>query len=343
MNRRVGFTLIELLVVAGIFSMLFALVLVGGRTSSTTKVRQSAQAIAAAFVQAQSRAMASDLGAGVILEAADDSVLAIRFGGILRDATPRPTLRGSGMLSVQSLTSAVLQSPVLYNEDVTALQDGYAIQFRDELNTQSRPTVFFQLGSQTGTTCPVSLRSSAGQSANNTIWPVSGAHEFSVPRYPSIGTLRFTLPRQIGVDLRFSGLGEDPYRTIVTGTTIAIGSFKDITTVAACFDRQGHLDSLATDVHSADATRAAVDPDANVYFLITELALIQDGIALRTDKSIWVVVKPETGRVSVAANVPVVIDEALIDPIKATDSQKVALRNALWTARGKARAGANVK
>ena len=218
---------------------------------------------------------------------------------------------------------------------MTALQDGYQIQFRqDGLVRSSRPSVFFQLKQGAN----VSLRADAGQTANNTIWPdtVAGPSEFLVPRYPSRGSVRFTLPSQAAVDLRFSGLGDDPYSN-------QFGTFKSAETIAVCFDTVGHLESLMRDVYSSSTSPGQIEPNANVYFLIALRESISVRQVLASDKALWVVVKPSTGRVSVAVNVPQTIDESFLDALPNAPANRQQLRTALWNARGKARAGANIK
>jgi prepilin-type N-terminal cleavage/methylation domain-containing protein len=329
MNRRSAFTLVELLVVSGIFAMLFSLIVVGGRPSTASQVKRAAQGLAAALVQAQSRSLVSDLGAGVIIEMIAGSS---NLGGIVCDANPRPSLRGTAVLVMQSATTALLQSPAIFNEDPAALPDGYRIQFRQDTQTSARPSVFFRF--RQGSTAE--FRDDAGQTANNTIWPNAGACEFLSPRYPARGLVRFTLPSQAAVDLRFSGLGDDPFYE-------KFGSFKGVETVAACFDTSGHNDSLMRDVYLSGSSRAEVEPFANVYFLLASRDAIANLKSLAGNESTWVVLKPSTGRVTVAGNVPQSIDESLLDAPASNMAGRNQLRTALWNARQKARAGAAIK
>ena len=105
MTRRSAFTLIELLVVSGILATLFALMVVGGRGTTASQVRLAAQGLATALVQSQSRALGADVGTGIVIEA-----VAGNMGGLIVDANPRSALRGSGAISIQSSTTALLQS-----------------------------------------------------------------------------------------------------------------------------------------------------------------------------------------------------------------------------------------
>lgn len=328
-SRRCGFTLIELLVVCGIFAALFGLILVGSRPNPANQVRQAAQTFSSALVRSQSRSLVSGQGDGVILEAISD------LGVLTVDANPRPALVASGTLVVSSSTTAfaVVGNNSILNGTTADLADGYRIQFRQaDVGGIARPSPFFRLASGSS----VTFRADAGQTANNTIWPDPAENPFAilVPRYPSRGLNATSLPKQSAVDLRFSGLGDDPYQA-------PFGSLRGASEVAICFNKSGRVDSLVRNVFSRNASRSEVEPNSEIYFLISLRDSITTRRALASDASLWVVIKPSSGRITVAGNVAQMIDETFLDSSAQLSRQQ--MRTALWNARAKARAGANLR
>jgi type II secretory pathway pseudopilin PulG len=326
-SRRCAFTLIELLVVCGIFAALFGLILVGSRADPANQVRQAAQAFSSALVRSQSRSLLSGQGAGVILEAISD------LGLLTVDSNPRPALVGTANIVVSSSTSAFVGNASILNADLADLADGYRIQFRQADNGGiARPSPFFRLLSGSS----ITFRADAGQTAHNTIWPDQSDNPFAilVPRYPSRGLNATSLPKQSAVDLRFSGLGDDPYQA-------PFGSLRNASEVAICFNKAGRVDSFVRNVYSQSASRSEVEPNSEIYFLVALQDAITNRQALASDASYWVVIKPSSGRVTVAGNVAQMIDETFLD--SGTQSSRQQMRTALWNARAKARAGANLR
>ena len=309
MTRRAAFTLIELLIVAAIFGMLFGMVLAISRPSNVGQVRQAAQSIAGVLLQVQSRALGNPSGAGVILVPATGGAAAA-----LAAADMRPLISGvcsSGMPPADlSVTSAAVSiSPT--NADATDLADGYKIRFEERPGQP--PTAWMAFASSV-----VSFRAGSGQTLQNTIWPkplAGGMLDVTIARYPGQGEKLLDLPRNTAIDLRYSGTGDDPATT--WGGLAAKGA------IALTFDAVGGVDALMQQVLTpASRTVQPSHPTSPVYLLVAKGDDVVADKALASETAFWVVVHPQTGRVSVASNVPQTAKDA----------------TALWAARAKARA-----
>lgn len=313
MNRRPAFTLIELLVVAGIFAMLFGLVLTFGRGGSRGSVRQAAQSIASVLIAAQSRALGNPAGSGVILNPAGSF---LPGSGVTAVATADmlPLITGSCtsyMPPAPGATSATV-SIQPDNADLSDLASGYKIRFQqlDAVGVQP-PSAWMRFASGA-----VSFRDDNGQTVANTIWPQpvpGGSLSVWVARYPHAGAMLYALPRQAAIDLRYSGVGDGG---TFNPTWINLASKGAI---AITFDSVGQLDCLM------QMSRAAqpLHPTTPLYLLVATRTDIESDTALATDRSVWVVVHPQTGRVSLSSNV----------------SQTATDAAALRAARAKAREG----
>jgi hypothetical protein len=188
----------------------------------------------------------------------------------------------------------------------------------------------------------VSFRLTAGQSPWNTIWPAptvnaSGAANpfvFRVARYPSKADVAIDLPKAVAIDLRYSGIGEDNATIwnqstwVSSGTAVpGWGTLGGKGAIAVVFDSVGGVDGLMQQVFGSQGNRsqAPIDPIEPIYLLVTARDWIDDTTKppLSNPQAMWVVLHPQTGRVSVANNVPQL------------DTDKTALR----AARAKARTG----
>ena len=296
MNRRAAFTLVELLVVAGIFAMLFGLVLTGAKPSTSGQVRQAAQSIASVLLATQSKALGSPSGAGVILDpAASNMVTSVSAADML------PMIIGTctnGMPPSNLAATSTTVSIQPDNADAADLANGYKIRFQEKDGKGVQPpTGWMSFASNV-----VGFRAGNGQRPQNTIWPkpVSGGM-FSVwvARYPNEGETLYELPRTVGVDLRYSGVGDG-------GTFDANWSnLSNRGAIAITFDSVGEVDAVMQQVLSAAASRSVqpLQPATPVYLLVALRSDIDYDTALATDRSLWVVVHPQTGRVSVSSNV----------------------------------------
>jgi type II secretory pathway pseudopilin PulG len=287
-----AFTLVELLVVASIMALLFGLMLAGSRPNIGATTRRAAQQFASVLLAAQSRAIGNPTGAAVIL-GPDGSVCREVFSG------DRPPLLlatvDSGMPPSDSVapSTTVALSPLSGNPD--QLQQGYRIKFHGD--PLGNPPVLPEspwFGFAPPAT--VSFRLTDGQSAANTVWPSAGDEQFhaSIICYPVRGGELMDFPKGVGIDLRYSGTGDDP--TSTWGNLTAAGD------IGLSFDTVGTIDALMRGLGTATAlVRQPVEP---VYFLVAPTAEITANQSLASERSLWVAVQPQTGRVTVSSNQP---------------------------------------
>ena len=308
MNRRAAFTLIELLVVAGIFATLFGLVLAGVRPGAAGEVRRAAQSIVSAILAAQSRAIGNPAGAGLIFEP---------DGAAVSAADMLPLITGSctsGMPPADrsAATASVTITPS--NAGAGELASGYRIQFgRSAPGQAAAPWMGFSGGST------VSLRSANGQNSQNTIWPEPGPGGLPVviARYPAKGEMLVDLTKTVALDLRFSGIGD--------GASFD-ATWSDLSNkgpIGLTFDSVGGVDAVMQQLLGA-GTATVTHPLSPVYLLVAPRKEVESGTALASQQALWVVIHPQTGRVSVSSNVP------------QTDTGKDALRDARAKARAQA-------
>jgi hypothetical protein len=134
----------------------------------------------------------------------------------------------------------------------------------------------------------VSFRDNAGQTPYNTIWPlpVSGSLQCRVLCRPTKVERLLTLPKGTAIDLRYSG---------IEGGALNSAGSQDI---AIMFDGFGGLSGLFVG--------GTASVPATVYLLVAAASDIDRGgtATLLSPTSRWVVVTPQTGRVTVAANNP---------------------------------------
>lgn len=339
MSPRRAFTLVELLVVAAIFSVLLGLALNGARPSLSSQVRQAAQSIASVLLATQSKALGSRVGAGVVLEpmvtgTTPTSVITISAADMLPLVT--------GACGLTPLTGAIATGTIWPDNAAPAeLADAYRIQFF-RLSPAQPPSAWFgYVSGSSGTTTAtgtIVLRASNGQTALNTIWPASlagGPLQARVSRYPSEGDTLYDLPKGVVIDLRYSGIGEDAATVwnepswVVSGTAVSgWGNLGGKGAVALTFDSVGGLDALMQRVLGPPTVR--VDPPTHpvspVYLLVALASDVVGNTSLANERSMWVVVHPQTGRVSVAANVAVVgTDAAALRAARANARAQVAI------------------
>ncbi len=293
-----GFTIVELLVVVSIMASLFGLIVVGMRPSVGGELRRAAQQFASVRLAAQSRGLGDPKGAAVVLEldtrpeaeggpkVAGTQCISIFTG----DKPPFAVGTATGMPPAVGATSATVAIAATNGGD---LQQGYRVQF---YGSDPDPVVASSawFGFQPPGT--VSLRADDGQSIDNTPWPtpVGGQLKARVACYPAKGPLAVAFPKTVGIDLRYSGTGDDP--------TTAWGGLASKGDLAVSFDSVGTLDALMRGLGgSTAASRQAVEP---VYFLVAARTDIEEDKALANERSLWVAIQPQTGRVTTSANVP---------------------------------------
>lgn len=284
MSRR-GFTLVELMVVAGIFVTLFGLVLTVGRPSTSGQVKRAAQSVASVLLATQSRALGNPSGAGVVLDPVGGTAVTTVSAADMLPMITGVCTNGMPPSDLAATTANVSIQPD--NADPADLANGYTIRFQERDSQGVQPPSAW-LGFASGA---VSFRGGNGQSAGNTIWPqpaAGGVFNVWVARYPNKGQTIFNLPKGVAIDLPRSGV-----RT--SGTFGATSG-----AIALTFDSLGELDAVL----SLSRTPPPLNPTSPIYLLVAAQSDIDAGTSLASAGSVWVVMHPQTGRVSVSPNVP---------------------------------------
>jgi prepilin-type N-terminal cleavage/methylation domain-containing protein len=310
MNRR-GFTLIELLVVTGIFASLFGLLLTMGRPNQASVVRRAAQSIASVLLSAQSSALGNPAGAGVILDpaGAGSAVTSISAADV------QPFITGACTSGMPPANLNSTSASVAINAGGFDVASGYKIQFWNHVPAQPvSPWMAFTAGNT------VTFRAAGSQTPQNTIWPSGGGAGLNVriACYPNEGETLYPLPPNVAIDLSLSGVGD--------GTAFN-SSWSDLSgknAIGLTFDSVGGVDAVMQGIGTGAAS--AMHPLSPVYLFVAPLAVVGSGSALASDRAMWVVVHPQTGRVTVSSNVP----------------QTGTGATALFAARAKARAQAAI-
>jgi hypothetical protein len=182
------------------------------------------------------------------------------------------------------------------NADAADLARGYKIRFqeRDARGVQP-PTAWMSFASNV-----VGFRTGNGQGPQNVNWPkpvAGGGFSVFIARYPNEAATAYELPKQVAIDLRYSGVGD--------GTTFdtAWSNLSGKGAIAITFDSVGEIDALMQNVLGTPAVQPT-HPVSPIYLLVASRDEVTANTALATDRSAWVVVHPQTGRVSVSSNVP---------------------------------------
>jgi type II secretory pathway pseudopilin PulG len=326
---RGGFTITELLVVTAIMLTMMSFVLTGARGSRTSgNVRRGAQQLASILLASQSVSLGSPTGAAVIIDSQG------RLGGMVSQGRRFPFIEGvveQGLPPTDAALSATSQTILLRttNDDVSSLVNGYKIRFLDRGQGVDGPvSEWFSLSCPTPPVAVASIRSENGQTPNTCLWPkaaASGTLSFQAARYPIPAGFSQSLPEGVAIDLRHSGYeGMANWESLAGKGAIAVG-----------FDSVGAVDSLMQNVLPAAGqfrTIQPISPCEQIYFFVTlradvEAAILDSTVnTLASDKALWVVVHPRTGRVTIAANVPQIAADA----------------TALRAARAKARQGTSI-
>jgi len=286
-DDRRGMTLVELLVVITILGLLAVTVIpnisnIGGRRA----VRESARAVASFVTAGQSRALGSRGGGGVWIDPLPNTItsgsLFVGAAIDLADAdvgTPYSGDSTSSTVSISPLNAASVTSTFVGGCTPPSTTN-------NSIRIQGSPSLF-TLTSVAGSTGVISLRSEAGQTVNNTVWPPSGAtlqYEIIGPPTRSPGNT-LTLGDGVAVDLLHSWFGNNLQAVLGSGTT----PFQIL------YDSAGRPQNLCCN----GVRRSINDP---IYLLIASIESIQENPnpALAPKDGYWVTIDPRGGTPKVA-------------------------------------------
>jgi hypothetical protein len=289
---RRGLTLTELLVVLGLMVGVMGLVLAAGRDGGPKQANKFMQSLSAALVATQTRALSSEAGAALILEA--DAVSGAACQSVFVAAVP-PYAIGSVISGIPPTPLAATSAPIQLaptNAGPAELASGYAIRFSSN-SAGLAPSPWFQFlgGAASGT---AAFDTAANQTVANTAWPIlpqGGPLFFTVARRPTLTGPAFDPIPRAGIDLRYSGIGDD--------LTASYGMLSGSGSVSLIFDRAGTLAAVAT------GTATPITPSAPLYLLVASILDIENNQALASDTARWLAIVPSTGRGSIGRNVPI--------------------------------------
>lgn len=303
-RSRKAFTLIELVVVMAILISLFGLVLSGARTArrGPADIRRGAQQFASILLASQSLSLGSPTGAAVIIDSEGT------VAELVSQARRFPFIEGTvsqGMPPANPAVSSTVATLQPTNDEPASLTHGYKIRFFERTASADGPlSEWFSMACETPPTAVVRLRTEDGQTSRTALWPSaprSGVLSFQAARYPIPAGLSQALPEGVSIDLRYSGYGDEALTNWV--------SFANKGAIGVGFDPVGAIDSLMQNVLPEPGKRRTVQPITpydHIYFFITFRSEIEDPTinTLASDKALWVVLQPRTGRVTIAPNVP---------------------------------------
>jgi len=330
-HARPGYTLTELLVVMTIMATLMGLVVASSKPSngSADDVRRGAQQLASILLSSQSLSLGSPTGSAVILDSTGTWCEAISH------ARRYPFVEGRVNAGMPPADPGVVQVSVdltAENDTAESLVHGYRIRFLDRGDgTQGPPSDWFSFACTTPPNALVRHRTENGQTTRTALWPTlpaSGTLSFQVARYPIPTGIAEILPKGVVVDLRHSGYADTAlvaWNTLSGQGAISVG-----------FDAVGSMDTLMQNVLPGNVSARTVQPLApseDVYLFVTSRSDVEDPTvnALASDKAMWVVIHPKTGRVTISANVPQLgVDPPAACPPSDTDPSPAA--RAAWAA-----------
>lgn len=304
MNTRCpsrGFTLVELLVVTGLLASLFALLTVGSKPSEKGSVRRAAQELASAILAAQTRAIGRPEGGGIVIR--PDTTSARMGTAVLEALTHTLATESLGPWPPSgfndSFRTARVTSGTIRMTDPTILPNAYKARLQTPLNDPISP--WFSLTPLGTGSATMSFRASAGQSIESAGWPpqTPATVHIAVAQYPSTAAPVSAFNRQVAIDLRHSGLGDDP------AASHGYGSLENLGTIAVLFDEVGRASEIMRRIQetrtSSDQPSTLTDP---VYLLLATRNDIQQGLSLASQNSLWLAINPLTGRAIISENIP---------------------------------------
>jgi type II secretory pathway pseudopilin PulG len=289
-----GFTLVELLVVAGLMAGMLGLVLATSRPDPGVQLRRFSQSVSSSILATQTRALGKESGAALAI-AAPSGASAAASELFFADISPAIT----GSISVAPNTPIISGTAgvlTLSPDNADSVENGYRIRFLNAASVTTPRTPWFRFSASGTATGTASFDAAVSQTARNTIWPMTSGSSmaFQLGLFPRASTPAFPVIKQAGIDLRYSGVGDNPARPF--------GTLYGSTPIFICFDRTGRLDCLIGSLPSQP--QVPFTPTAPLYLLLASLVDIDANRALQSEASRWLVIAPGTGRTSLAKNLP---------------------------------------
>ena len=205
---------------------------------------------------------------------------------------------------------------------------GYKIRFQGaggDQETSPGPSPWFAYTFTSATTGMIRFRTSAGQSLGNTIWPKTAdqAKQAVIACYPTPYISGPAMAKQVAIDLKHSGMGEDP------DAGSGYGRFQGMGSIAIAYESAGRVGEVMKKIsENRSPSDQPIEPTGIIYFFVVPRAdILESRNTLANTQSLWVAINPHTGRVTVAENI----------------TQSAETNAALSAARKNARAGASIK
>ena len=223
-------------------------------------------------------------------------------GQTVSDALMYPFITGTAA-GLPPSDLAAISAPVTVtadNADQADLVNGYKVILSRTSGFVQPPSAWFGCTLTQSGTGTIRLRTLAGQTPQNTVWPkIANDVYATIARYPDKSGTVSDLEKLAAIDLRYSGVGDDP--TAPYGRLDAKGA------IAVSFDRTGAIGEVMQQVLT-DSART-IEPEAPrqpIYFLVAQRTDIDSPTVnvLSKQDAVWVTVFPLTGRVAVSSNVP---------------------------------------
>ncbi len=289
-----GFTLVELLVVTGLMAGMLGLVLATSRPDPGVQLRRFSQSVSSSILATQTRALGNESGAALVITA--PSVTSVAASELFFADIP-PAITGSiSAVPNVPIISGAAGVLTLSPDNADSVENGYRIRFLNAASVTTPRTPWFRFSASGTATGTASFDAAVSQTARNTIWPMTSGSSmaFQLGLFPRASTPAFPVIKQAGIDLRYSGVGDDPLSTF--------GKLEGSTPICICFDRAGRLACLIGSLPSQP--QVPFTPTAPLYLLLASLVDIEANRALQSEASRWLVIAPGTGRTSLAKNLP---------------------------------------
>lgn len=333
--RRNAFTLVELLVVTGLLASLLSLVIVAMRPTAESQVRELARNLQSALMQTQTRSLTGNQGACLVLVADSATTSGVAFASntayfaeprtpvfTLMQAPTGTTLEellttGTSNLFNTGTTVGAFFNPT--NADLPSLETGYRVRF----STGSTFGPWYNFYSNNnydgaGRLLALLTRPKAPVDPAINVWPATTGNQIAceVVRQPSKLQTAVIAPKLASIDLRYSGVGDQPSPLSFTTSETAgpnywYSSFRSIPNDGISFDfnRTGLLTEIFRFTPPQQPPKKGwetppISATATIYFLVASNDDIAADRSLQSSVSIWVAVNPQSGAVRMGKNNP---------------------------------------